>query len=231
MSETTTSNQRSAIDLLIDGYVEGMPVLDPQAATVAVGLWRALAQGSPVPRSGLATQLGMPPADVASALDGPLAGTFIEDADEGISTFWALGLADMPSPHRLSVGSQTLYAWCAVDTLFLPLLLGQTAIVDSRLTPTGEPVRLEVHPGHLGTMTAPEGMVVSFVPLKETGFGDSALSIMSTYCHHMLFFADAATGQKWAADHHRGDLVFVPVREAFDGVQRWFRTLLGEALG
>lgn len=231
----TTPNQQieataDVVAGLIDDYLAIMPALDPEDARIAVGLWRQLAEGAPVARADLADRLGLPQARIDDALDGPLAGTCVVDDEDRIRAFWALSLADQPSPHRLLLDDRTLYAWCVPDVLFLPLLIGRTLVVQSTMTTTDEPTTLVIHPDRLGDVHAPDETVVSFVPAAPDGLGDSAASMMSTYCHHQLFFPDAEAGRRWAHERGRDDLVLVPLQDAFDGCQRLFRTLLGDAV-
>jgi alkylmercury lyase len=232
---TTKSDDRTGLsddDLtaLMDGYLAVMPELQPHAAHVAVGLWRRLAEGTPVSRDDLAARLAFPHEQVDAALDGPLRGTYLVDEHDRIRAFWALSLPDEPSPHRLSLDGRTLYAWCAADTLFLPLLLGRPLAVESVLMPTGEPVTLTIHPDRIEDVHAPSTTLVTFVPPVADGLGDSPASIMSTYCHHMMFVPDETAGRRWADERGRDDLVLASLAQAFDGCRRLFRTLLGEAL-
>lgn len=220
----------TAIDQLVDDYVAGMPALDSETARIAAGLWRLLAEGTSVTVDTVAERLGLSKEEVLAALDGPLDGTYLTDDDGRIYAFWALSLPDQTSPHRLTVGDQTLYAWCGPDTLFLPLLLGQKVRVQSSLIPSGEPLSLTIDCDRLVDVDAPDGTVLSFVPMAPEGIGDSVPSILSTYCHHMLFFPDADTGRRWAHEHHKEDLVFVPLEQAFDACQAMFRRILGDAL-
>ncbi len=55
-------------------------------------------------------------------------------------------LTALETPHRIEVGGKELYAWCALDTLFIPGLLGETAEVESKCPVSGETVRLTVTP-------------------------------------------------------------------------------------
>jgi alkylmercury lyase len=227
---TTHEHPDHSTDALVDDYLAGMPELDRESARVAVGLWRQLAEGLPVERDDLGIRLGLARQGVDAALDGPLVGTYLADDEGRVRAFWALSLSDQPTPHRLLLDDRRLYAWCAVDTLFLPLLLGRSLVVESTLTTTEEPITLEIHPDRLGEVHGPDDTAVSFVPMAAEGLGDTAPSIMSTYCHHMLFFPSVEAGRRWAAERGRDDLVIAPLREAFDGCQRLFRSLLGDAL-
>ncbi len=66
------------------------------------------------------------------------------------------------TPHRLLLGGRDLYAWCALDTLFLPGLLDQTAEVRSTCPVTGAEIRLTVAPDRVEEC-APPGTVLTVV--------------------------------------------------------------------
>jgi len=54
------------------------------------------------------------------------------------------GLTLVPTPHRFELAGQTLYTWCALDTLIFPTILGLPAQVQSPLPHhrrTGAPER------------------------------------------------------------------------------------------
>lgn len=219
----------STVDAVVDDYHVMMPDLDATDAGIMVGLWRLLADGSPVTRGGLADTLGVARDRVAATLDGPLAGSYLVDGNDRIRGFWGLSLPEEPTPHRLLLDDRTLYAWCAADALFLPLLLGRTLEVRSTLTGTEQSLTLVVHPDRLGVASTPDA-AVSLVPRAPEGLGDSPAAMMSTYCHHILFFPDQAAGRRWAEQQGRDDLVLASLTEAFAAYQRLFRSLLGAAL-
>ena len=57
-------------------------------------------------------------------------------------------LTTLPTPHRVSFGGSfgdsfggDLFAWCALDTLFIPGLLDQTADVESTCPVSNSPIR------------------------------------------------------------------------------------------
>ena len=55
-------------------------------------------------------------------------------------------LTTRETPHGVRVAGKDLYAWCALDTLFIPGLLGKTADIDSSCPSSGEAIRLTVSP-------------------------------------------------------------------------------------
>src|ERR687895_720050 len=57
-----------------------------------------------------------------------------------------LSLTLQLTPHRLELEDSALFAWCALDALLFPVLLGRPASIESPCRSTGEPVRIEVTP-------------------------------------------------------------------------------------
>lgn len=51
------------------------------------------------------------------------------------------------TPHKVRVAGKELYAWCSLDTLSIPGLLGETADIESTCPSSGEPIRLTVSAG------------------------------------------------------------------------------------
>ncbi|WP_435585988.1 organomercurial lyase [Micromonospora aurantiaca (nom. illeg.)] len=216
------------LDRLLAEYVKIMPVLDPAQARIAVGLWRLLAEGSPVTIPALAERLGLPEQQVTAAIDGVLAGTHHRDRRGRIVAFWGLSLPDMPSPHRLTVDGQTLYAWCAPDTLWLPRVLGKTIAVQSSLETTGQPISLLVAPDGIEEIV--DGVVLSFVRARGNSVGDTVPAVLSSYCHHQLFFPTKQAAHQWAEAQGRDDIAVFPVEQAADAAGRFIEAIVGSAL-
>ncbi|WP_406080153.1 organomercurial lyase [Micromonospora sp. NBC_00858] len=217
------------LDWLLAEYLKIMPVLDPAQARLAVGLWRLLAEGTPVTAPALAGRLGVPEQQVAAALDGVLAGTHHQDNQGRIIAFWGLSLPEMPSPHRLTVDGKTLYAWCAPDTLWLPRVLGKTIAVQSSLETTGQPISLLLGPDGIQENSA-DGAVVSFVRARGKSVGDAVAAVMSSCCRDQLFFSSGQAAGHWAEAQGREDIAVFPVEQAIDGAGRFIEALVGSAL-
>ncbi len=83
---------------------------------------RAIADESPVPPERYAAATGLPPERVAEVFQG-LSAAGVQFDSEG--NLVGAGLTPVPTPHRFRVGGRDLYAWCALDALFLPGLLGR----------------------------------------------------------------------------------------------------------
>lgn len=161
-----------------------------------------LAQGRPVDLERLAAQSGLQPARLQQELAKLPA---LEWDGQGRIIGAALTLT--PTPHRVLIDGQTLYAWCALDTLFLPALLGRRVIVFSPTPGTGELVQVSVAPDRLEQVT-PAAAVVSLVPRPA-----ATPDVRAAFCRFVHFFSSSAAAQPWLAQHPQA--ILVPVAEAF----------------
>jgi alkylmercury lyase len=113
------------------------------------------------------------------------------DDSGNVAGFWGLTVAEMP-PHAIEAGGVRLSAWCALDTLFLPEVLGTSIRVRSVSPGSHESIELEVEPRVVST--APQGLVVSF--LRPGSPFDS--DVITIFCH---FFASPEAGERWVEEH------------------------------
>jgi alkylmercury lyase len=118
------------------------------------------------------------------------------------------GLSLIATPHRFEVDGRELFTWCAWDTMFLPALLGQPAIVRSTCPITGDGVRLNVAPARV-VAADPAGLQVSF-PAPGAA---RAQDITGSFCCHVHFLAGQPAGTAWLANHPSG--LVLSVRDAF----------------
>lgn len=165
-------------------------------------LLRLLAAGEPITVDRLATQTGRTTDQIRQALAAMPDTEY--DVDGRIPGY---GLTPNPTPHRYETEGRTLYAWCALDTLIFPALLGHTAKATSLCRATGEPVHLTVTPDG-PTSVEPATAVVSLV------IPDAPTSVRASFCNHVHFFADAAAAESWLAEHP--DARTLPVADAYD---------------
>ncbi len=122
--------------------VGASPTLDGIDQQLAVALYRALAEGRPVPVAVLAERSGIGESRVAATLAG-WPGVFFDD-DGRVIGFWGLTLSE--TAHGYAIGGRQLSTWCAWDTLFITPILDQLAEVSSSCPVTGRPVSLTVGP-------------------------------------------------------------------------------------
>jgi len=185
--------------------------LDKRQQTVSLGLYRELARGRPVRREQLASALDMPDREVSEVLDSDaLSCLTYHDDQKAIIGFGGLAVVEMA--HKFIVNGQTLYTWCAWDSLFIPELLDATAQVESTCPETLLPVRLRVSPRGV-EMVEPSDTVVSFLLPNQLRIGQTAPQAMKTFCHLVYFLASPDAGRAWT-DRHAGTFV-ISLEDAF----------------
>jgi len=127
------------------------------------------------------------------------------------------GLTLHPTVHQVGLEGHSLYAWCAPDTLYDPLVLNIPAQIVSRCPLTGAKIEILLTPDRLESL-APEAAVVSivgdggmFTRLKEAG------CIRQGGCNNQFFFASGEVAAPWVSEHP--DFIVLPVEEAFEGLR------------
>jgi alkylmercury lyase len=178
---------------------------------------RLLSEGRPVELERLAAATGRPLEDVEAALDEQ---TSAERDDDG--RLVGLGLTLRPTSHRFTVDGRTLYAWCASDTLMLPVILGRPGVVESTCPQTGQPIRIELSPDAVERLDPPAAVMSAVRPSGRL------VDVRATTCSHGHFFSSPAATTDWAREHPDGYIH--PVEEAF-GLDRQVITRLGWAAG
>ncbi len=178
---------------LTEQLLRVFPLLDAEGERLSLALYRRLAEGAPVALPALAAELARPLVEVERRV-AAWPGVYY-DGERRVIGYW--GLTIRPMTHRLRVDGRELFAWCAWDTLFLPTVLGRTAEVSSVCRASGRPVRLTVSPRKVDS-AEPGGLVVSFlVPEADAVRAD----VISSFCHHVHFFASAEVARPWLAEN------------------------------
>ncbi len=156
-----------------------------------------LARGKPVSVEEIAAAAGKSPEEVQLAI-GQVAGV---DRDEQGRIVGA-GLSLVPTPHRFEVEGRTLFAWCALDTLIFPVILGRPANIESPCRGTGEPVRVEATPAGIETVEPPSA-VVSVVEPKDVA------NIRGVVCENVHFFSSPEAASWWLEKHPEATILSV----------------------
>lgn len=185
-------------------------------AKLIQAIYSALAAGRPISAERVSTGSGIPLSTVKTAFR-TMRSRGADFDDDGNLIGNALSLR--PTRHKFEVDGQQLYAWCAVDTLFLPGLVGKTADVESICPATGERIRLRISPTGLESVDPLETVVSVVVPgasaACEPGQGKGA---DSASCQSMNYFAS-----REAAEKHLGvnsDVAILDVQEASQLAQK-----------
>lgn len=191
-----------------------------------VGLMRELALGRPVPRTRLDDLWSTSAEQTRRVLEQIEAVGMVELDTSGAVVASVITLR--PTAHRFRIGDTVLHTWCAVDTLFMPGVLGATAAVVSTCAETGRQLQLGVAPHRLVECTPP-GIHVSLVVPGITPGIDACCHALTgtcgTFCSNVHFLADAEAAESWRAKHPGHALL--PVDEAFAlAAEIWTKPLL-----
>jgi len=177
--------------LLASRIAAAMPPLSEDEQRLAIELYRQLAEGEPVVPQRLAPQIGVSAGWVDQTLEC-WPGVYRDELG-GVIGFWGLTQRPMP-PHGFLVDGRKLWTWCSWDSLFIPVLLGRNARVESVCATTGEPVSAEVTPTGVSAVS-PAGAVISFLR-PDAEFSHD---VIVSFCHHVLFFRSEDAGKAWTA--------------------------------
>jgi alkylmercury lyase len=194
---------------------------EPSAMKLLLRVWRALADGRPVSSqhsADIISELGSNAASAQRFLD-----TVCERNPAG-DIVGAVGLSLDGHPYRFRVNGVNLRTWCAVDTLFLPAMLGMRAQVTSVSPLSGGHISLTVDATGVHC-SEPQGAVVSLPVVDAVDVDtDSARGIQGTFCCRAHFFATRDEGERWVAQ--RGGAEIVALDEGFRRtMQRWSKVL------
>ena len=133
---------------------------DRFALATAVIVRGIAAYGAVSPQS-LAAQLGLDTVRTREILAG-LATLGMEiDADGNVG---GAALTSTPTPHSVHLGERALFAWCALDTLFIPGLAGERADIESTCPVSGDAIRLRVSPDGACDYTPSEAVLSVLLP-------------------------------------------------------------------
>jgi alkylmercury lyase len=149
----------------------------------------------------IATSAGKWPEEVRAALDRFPSAEWDEQG-----RVVGLGLTLRLTPHRLELEGRTLFAWCALDALLFPVLLGRPASIESPCRGTGELVHIEVTPAGI-EMVEPPSAVVSIVAARDLA------NFRSVSCNNTHFFSSPEAASRWLEKHPEATIL--PVEDAF----------------
>lgn len=165
-------------------------------------LLQMLAEGEPVTVEHIASVTEKPVEEVRKVLP-TLSSVELDEQGRVVG----YGLTLVPTTHRFEIDGKQLYAWCALDTLMFPELIGRTVHIESPCHDTGKPIRLTVEPGRVVSVE-PSTAVVSIVT------PDDMSSIRSSFCNEVHFFSSPSAAQNWLKQHPGASVL--PVEDAFE---------------
>ena len=184
-----------------------MPAMDATEQRIAINIYRQLAEGRPVTTEAIAQAVGIPAARVEAALNS-WPGVF-RDGEGRVAGFWGLTITKLEPEYRLQIDGKASFAWCALDTLFIPPLMDKTVGVQATDPVTREQVSLVVDRDGVRELTPPGAVVSMVIPDGPFGY-----DVIESFCHQVLFFASEVSGRRWVAKHEGTTLLTVD--EAFE---------------
>lgn len=199
--------EKVSLEDLARSISAAMPTLDVTDQQIAIATYRLLAAGKAVAAEAIAGVVGVPPARVEAALES-WPGVYRDDVSR-VAGFWGLAIAPLDPEYSLEIDGKTSYAWCALDTLFIPPLMGKTVSVQATDPINGQRVSLVVDGNGVHEVTPPGAVVSMVIPDGPFGY-----DVIESFCHKVLFFASEESGRSWAAQHEGTTLL--TVQEAFE---------------
>ena len=194
----------------------GCANLESETAALVLAVIRQLARGRPVERDAVSTWTERGDGGWNDLLE---LGAEVDDSGRIV----AFGGLSLPATgHRFELPGRVLYTWCALDTLLLPALVGEAALVESPCAATGTVVRLKVGPEGI-EHAEPRGAVVSL--LSPEGFADrrscgpascgpsdavdykELVGASGAFCGNVHFFVSREAAAGWLSAHADGSIL------------------------
>jgi alkylmercury lyase len=200
-------------------FTAAHPDYDAPQQRLALAIFRLLGEGKPFTEREL-KRAGLRVEKVASRL----AELPMVHRDERGRVFAFSGLTLEPTSHVLEVDGRTLHTWCALDTLFLPELLGRPARIRSTSPEGGETISLTVDAAGVRDV-APPGAVMTLHGVSGFDLDD----VVGTFCCYVHFFASEQAARAWAK---RSEGTYVAsIADGFEYGRLYNHRQLGAALG
>lgn len=156
-----------------------------------------LARSKPASPEEIAATSAKSPEEVRAALDRFPSAEWDEQG-----RVVGLGLTLRLTPHRLELEGHTLFAWCALDALLFPILLGRPASIESPCRGTGEPVHIEVTPAGIERVEPPSA-VVSIVAARDLA------NFRRVSCNSAHYFSSPEAASCWIEKHPEATILSV----------------------
>ena len=205
--ETGTTKDVSLADVA-EAIKAALPVLDETDQHIATAVYRLMSSGAPVEPAAIVKAVGNVSLERVNERLNTWPGVFRDDMGRLIG-FWGHAIDKLEPEYRLVAAGNTTYAWCALDTLFIPPLMDKTVSVQATDPVTGEQISLVVDRDGVRELTPPGAVVSMVIPDGPFGY-----DVIESFCHQVLFFASEVSGSSWVAKHEGTTLL--TVYEAFE---------------
>jgi alkylmercury lyase len=159
-------------------------------------------RGKPIEKAALAASLRVSQEDVEQRL---LHLPDTEFDSQGNILGWGVTL--VPTRHRFQIHEQSLYTWCAFDTVLFPPSLQTEAQVQSTCPVTGHPITFIATPsGAIKNLTPASSVMSLIIPAERSE------CVRATFCEQSLFFESEQVASTWLAAHP--EAVLLSIEEA-----------------
>jgi len=167
--------------------------------SVCVQALRLLAKGKPVSAEQFASVSHMSLTEVSDSFS-QLKDYGAEFDKEGNLVGVVLTLT--PTSHQFRVNGCNLFAWCALDAVFLPALLDQPAEVKSRCPAAGVDIRLTITPEGIEAVDPPDTVVAVVIPGVTPSCQAGVKSgPQGPLCSAIHFFSSHEAASTWLVAH------------------------------
>ncbi|MGH2497475.1 MAG: alkylmercury lyase MerB [Ktedonobacteraceae bacterium] len=159
-------------------------------------------RGKPIEKAALAASLQVSQEDVEQRL------LHLPDTEfdrQGNILGWGVTL--VPTRHHFQMHGQSLYTWCAFDTVLFPPSLLAEARVQSTCPVTGHPITFVATPEGDIKDLHPTGSVMSLIIPAER-----SECVRATFCEQSLFFESEQAASTWLTAHP--EAVLLSIEEA-----------------
>jgi len=159
-------------------------------------------RGKPLEKALLAASLQLSQEDLEQRL-GRLPDT--EFDQQGNIVGWGVTL--VPTRHRFQIRGQSLYTWCAFDTVLFPPSLEAEAQVQSTCPVTGRPISFVATPeGTIKNLIPANGVMSLIIPAERRD------CVRASFCERSLFFWSEQAASTFLTAHP--EAVLLSIEEA-----------------
>lgn len=205
---TTADLQQLTLDQLVDHWAAYIrQILPEDLRRIFPPMLQELATGQPVEPRRLADLSGVPLEQTLALLHAMP--TEWDPSGERVD---GNGLTSIPTQHRYETQGNTMWTWCAGDSLLYAPVIGAPARVQSPCAATGDQITIEATPTNVQKVEPASAVVSTVTPTTDLA------GIRKNICSQHNFYRSAEAAAPWLATVPQGRLM--PVAEAFEMLRR-----------
>ena len=189
---------------------------------------RALANGEPLSLDKLANTWNMDVTEASAILDrGKSKGWQLNEDGELIGATITL----KPTRHHFRVKGNDLFAWCSLDTIFLPGLIGEPAEIHSTCFATGVAIHVTISPHGIEEVTPASAVTSIFIPGPSSAesLGLHKAGADSQVCTSINFFISRSVAEEALKEY--SNIGILSLEEAYDAMNTILLVPMEKAMG